>query len=397
MRLAQPPFEVRPRDPRIADWLEAYPPWLFNDRLYESIELMERYSLEQAVDFACRLDLLRGLGEWRSSQELCSSLSFQPRFQSALTWILERLVETACVDARTEKETRQYQLRQTPWQPELAAFRARALAIDQGNAPTLDLLDCAARFYPAVARGKQTAEQSLFGPEGIPLWLNYFRNDNLTYAVNNWVAAVLAAQCIEERSSIRILEIGAGAGSATEILLRWFTERGLVSRIQRYIITEPNAFFRRRAQRELTSKYADLPLEFAGLDLNLPWNQQGVAPGEFDLVFAVNVLHIAKDLLFGLSEARAALANDGWLVVGECLRPYPNQPIYPELMFQVLESFTDVDLDPEFRPNSGFLTPEQWRAAFARADFANVRVAPDIEKIRELYPHFFTGAICGQK
>ena len=41
--------------------------------------------------------------------------------------------------------------------------------------------------------------------------------------------------------------------------------------------------------------------------------------------------------------------------------------------------------------------PEQWRDAFGRAAFGNVRIAPDIEKIRELYPHFFTGAICGQK
>ena len=71
--------------------------------------------------------------------------------------------------------------------------------------------------------------------------------------------------------------------------------------------------------------------------------------------------------------------------------------MYPELMFQILESFTDVDLEPEFRPNPGFLTPAQWRSAFTRAAFANVRIAPDIEGIRELYPHFFTGAICGQK
>ena len=113
-------------------------------------------------------------------------------------------------------------------------------------------------------------------------------------------------------------------------------------------------------------------------------------------MFAVNVLHISKDLLFSLSQARSVLASDGWLVIGECLRPYPNQPIYPELMFQILESFTDVDLDPELRPNPGFLTPDQWRNAFRRAGFENVKVAPEIDRIRELYPHFFTGAICGQ-
>ncbi len=66
-------------------------------------------------------------------------------------------------------------------------------------------------------------------------------------------------------------------------------------------------------------------------------------------------------------------------------------------MFQILESFTDVHLDPEIRPNPGFLTPEQWRSAFTRADFGNVKIAPEIDRIREVYPHFFTGGICGQK
>ena len=387
---------MRPRDPRLADWLKDYPPWLFSERLYQSIELMERYSIELAVDLLRRLDLMDALGEWRSAEELCSALSLQPRFRFALAWILQRLVETACIEARTDDETRRYHLQHAPWQPNLAHLRGVGLSIDPSNAATLDLLDCAAGLYPAVARGEQNGEQTLFGPQGLPLWLNYFHNDNLTYAVNNWVAAVLAADCLEDRSNIRILEVGAGGGSASQILLRWFEERGLLPHIQRYLITEPNAFLRRRAQRGLAAQYVDLPLEWGALDLNRPWNSQVITPAEFDLVFAVNVLHISKDLLFSLSQARSALANDGWLVIGECLRPYPNQPIYPELMFQILESFTDVDLDPELRPNPGFLTPEQWRNAFRRAGFENVKVAPEIARIRELYPHFFTGAICGQ-
>jgi hypothetical protein len=108
------------------------------------------------------------------------------------------------------------------------------------------------------------------------------------------------------------------------------------------------------------------------------------------------VLHISKDLLFSLNQARSALTGNGWLVIGECLRPYVNQPIYPELMFQILESFTDVQTDPEIRPNPGFLTADHWRRAFTRAGFERVEVAPDIDSIREIYPHFFTGAICGQ-
>jgi len=390
-------FKVQPSDPRLAEYLKDYPPAVFSERLYQSIELMERYSVEMAVDLAFRLNVIDRLSQWQSVDDLTRLLSFQPSFRFALRWILERLVEIDCVEAQTNGNARFYRLRRAPRQPGLESLRAAGLKIDPSNAATLDLLDHAAKLYPAVANGERSGDHSLLGPQGVPLWLNYFHNDNLTYAVNNWVGAELAAQRVLTRRTLRILEVGAGPGSGSEILLRLFDQRGLLPRVERYLVTEPNAFFLRCSQRKLARQYTDLPLEWAALNLDLPWSAQGINSGEFDLVYAVNVMHISKDLLFSLNEARAALASDGWLVIGECLRPYFNQPIYPELMFQILESFTNVQIDPEIRPNPGFLTAEHWRRAFARAGFQRAEVAPDIDRIREIYPHFFTGAICGQK
>jgi SAM-dependent methyltransferase len=215
--------------------------------------------------------------------------------------------------------------------------------------------------------------------------------------VNNWVGAVLAAERLNTRSKLRILELGAGAGSASEILLRWFEQRGLLPRIERYFITEPNAFFRRRCERKLATQYRDLPLEWGALDINSAWDSQRVSGGEFDLVYGVNVLHVAKDLLFSLNQAHGALAPDGWLVIGECVRPYVDQPIYPELIFQILDSFSNVNTDREIRPNPGFLTADQWRRAFPRAGFRRIQLAPQIDRIREFYSHFFTAAICGER
>jgi SAM-dependent methyltransferase len=389
-------FKVQPSDPRLAEYLREYPPPVFSERLYQSIELMERYSVDMAIDLAGRLNLIDHLGQWRSVDDLCRLLSFQPSFKFALRWILERLVEIDCLEAQTNGNTRVYHLRQAPRKPNLEGLRAVGLNIDPANAATLDLLDHAANLYPAVANGEQSGDRNLLGPQGVPLWLNYFHNDNLTYAVNNWVGATLAADRLSIQSTFRILEVGAGPGSASEILLRLFNQRGLLPRIKRYLITEPNAFFRRSSQRKLAGQYPDLPLEWAALDLDSSWSTQGINPGEFDLVYAVNVMHISKDLLFSLNEARSALASNGCLVIGECLRPFFNQPIYPEMMFQILESFTNVQTDPEVRPNPGFLTAEQWRRAFTRAGFQRAQVVPDIDRIREIYPHFFTGAICGQ-
>src|SRR5438874_3259180 len=394
--LPEPPvFDPQPLDPRLAQWLKGYPPLLLSERLHRSIELMERYSIDLAIDLLGQMDVIDQLGECRSAKTLCQALSFQPRFSSTLDWLLKRLLETDCIEARTDQETQFYRLRHAPWRPELARLRSIGLDIDCANAPTLDLLDQAASLYPAVARGEQSGEQGLLRAQAIPLWLNYFNNDNLTYAVNNWVAATVAADRLTTQRKLRILELGAGAGSAGETLLRCFDERGLLPCIKRYLITEPNAFFRRRGQRELSKQLPDVPLEWQALDINLPWRNQVIAGDEFDLIYGVNVLHVAKDLLFSLGQARDALADDGWLVIGECVRPYVDQPIYAELMFQILDSFTDVITDPKIRPNSGFLNTDHWRRAFTRAGFERVEVTPDIDRIRDIYPHFFTGAISG--
>jgi SAM-dependent methyltransferase len=389
-------FQAGRSDPRLAECLQEFPPAIFSERLYQSIELMERYSIELAVDLLGRLNLVEQLGGWRSPDELCAVLGFQPRFRLALEWILSRLLESGCLQMRDDGATRSYRLRNTPWNPDFKYLRTLGLNIVPANAATLDLLDYAASAYPAVATGRQSGDHNLFGPQGVPLWLNYFHNDNLTYAVNNWVGAAAAADRLFSKPTLRVLEIGAGAGSGTEILLTLLDERSLLPRLERYVVTEPNAYFRRSNQRKLAAQYPNLPLEWSTLDLDLPWSAQGIGPREFHLVYAVNVMHISKNLLFSLNEARSALATDGWLVIGECVRPYDNQPMYPELMFQILDSFTNVETDPEIRPNPGFLTAEQWRRAFLRAGFTRTEVAPDIHRIREIYSHFFTGAICGQ-
>src|SRR6267154_6533823 len=280
--LDAPQFETGRSDPRLAECLKQFPPAIFSERLYQSIELMERYSIELAVDLLGQLNLAGQLGAWRSADELCGLLRFQPRFRLPLDWMLTRLVETGCVEVQTDCGTRSYRLVKTPRQPDLKCLRALALNIDPGNAATLDLLDHAASLYGIVATGEKSGDQNLLGPQGVPLWLNYFHNDNLTYAVNNWVGAAQAVDQLSIRRTFRILELGAGTGSASEILVQLFAENGLLPRLERYLITEPNAYFRRLSQRKLTAQYPNLALEWASLDLDLPWNTQGIAPGEFD-------------------------------------------------------------------------------------------------------------------
>ena len=192
-----------------------------------------------------------------------------------------------------------------------------------------------------------------------------------------------------------MLEIGAGLGSATAALLEILATRGDVSALASYQFTEPVVFFRRRAQRELETRHPTLPWAFTALDLNAPWSEQGVAPGSVGLVWGVNVFHLARNLGTVLAEARAALAPGGWLVVGEGVRPSA-EPAGAEFPFLLLESFTGVELDPVTRPTAGFLTAEHWTRALAAAGFADVRLVPDVVRLRAIHPGFYAAAICGR-
>jgi hypothetical protein len=71
--------------------------------------------------------------------------------------------------------------------------------------------------------------------------------------------------------------------------------------------------------------------------------------------------------------------------------------VHLDLVFNLLGAFRHPVLVPSWRPNGGFLTPEQWTAALQANGFGGVRVYPDIAAIREAYPGFVAAAIIGRR
>ena len=115
------------------------------------------------------------------------------------------------------------------------------------------------------------------------------------------------------------------------------------------------------------------------------------------MIYGVNVLHVARDLAATLAQLRAALRSDGVLVLAECVRPFAGMPLYLEIVFNLLGSFRDAVRVPGWRPNGGFLSPEQWTAALHANGFDAVEVYPDIAAIRDHYPNFMVAAIVARR
>ncbi|MEO8586315.1 MAG: methyltransferase [Acidobacteriota bacterium] len=245
---------------------------------------------------------------------------------------------------------------------------------------------------PDFFRGRKSGEEILFSPARLPLWIRYFSNANILYAINNTLGAETLARVLPAGGEV--LEIGGGCGSAAEAALR-----KLGPSVSRWRFTELVPTFARRGERAARAAAAPgTVVEAAKVDMTKPWDAQGVAPASFDAVYSVNCFHVAPDLGFVLREARAALKPDGVVVVSECVRPGANPPpSYVDFVFNFLTSFTNVTLDPVLRPNHGFLSPAAARASFAAAGFRDVTLVPDVDAVAARYPKFFVGAVVARR
>ena len=372
-------IDVTPPDPRLYAPLAAagLSPDPFDPLQDRACKLVDLYTLHVAIDLLRELADPDLLASGASADDLLARGGYVAAFRPALGWLLGRAA-AAGLDVRMPLP-----------RTDRAAVRAACLAVAPSYVPAFTLMDVAAALYPGVARGEVNGDRALLMKAS--LWVAYFDNCNAYYALNNRVAAAAAAARAAGAGPARVLEVGAGLGSATEAVL------GALPAVERYHVTEPIPFFRRRAERKLRAAHPRVAFEFGALDVNGRWAEQGVRPAGHTLVVGVNVFHLARDLVATLREAFEALEPGGWLVAGEAIRPHPHACVGAELPFQILQSYLGVETDPELRPTPGFLTAEGWTEALRRAGFTEIALVPDAARLRDLWEGAITAAVCGRR
>lgn len=276
--------------------------------------------------------------------------------------------------------------------PEPGELRKAILEEHPSSRPSLDLIDVAAEGYPDFLAGARTGNAILFDPKRPTLWEEYFSSSNPIYAATNLVAARAAAQVLERSPGpYRGLEIGAGCGSAAEALLAEHP-----AAFTSYRLTDLAPGFLRKARERLEGLHLPAPaprLSYQLLDLNASSSRWPVRVGDVDWIHAVNVLHAVRDLGASLRGLAGLLPPGGVLVLGECVRPRRGEPVPQEFVFQLLDEFREVALDPEARPDPGFLDAAAWRTSLEQAGFRDVRFFPDFEAAVKAYPAHSLAAI----
>ena len=366
----------------------------FTGTFIRSATLYDEYILRLTLAIFRTTGLEKAAATPGTTDELVTRAGFEPgRARVPVDWMLRRLSHRGILEQREVDGRSRFHLRGELPQLDPAEILEAQRRQDVSWQSSYVLAETVAQDYPVFLRGERTGEEVLFSPSRLRLWVNFFSNDNGLYVVNNLVGAAAAVELMPP-APIVIMELGGGLGSGAAALLDELRRAGRWADVGEYRFTELVPFFMRRGQQALEARFPDASfLKFSALDMNLPFAGQGIAPGSVSLVYAVNTLHVARDLDFTLREIFDALAPGGRLVVSECIRTAPAQAIYIEFIFNLMETFRSPVLHPPYRPNGGFLAPEEWQGAMEAAGFVDVRMLPDIPSLRARFPHFQVGAV----
>lgn len=362
--------------------LDDLPEDIFDPGFAGACERLDHYVGALAREVAWELSL--PLGEPFALDHLIAARGWIPSSRPTLEWLLGTLELYG--DAKRQGQA--WAVSSLDGHPPSAALRAAAIEANAAVAPSYEVLAMAAQALPRVLAGELRGEDALFGPHTMGLWFSYFSNDNPLYAPSNRITAAAAARAAGP--SPRVLEVGGGGGSAAQEIGRRLVAVGKTPWLYHFTELQP-AFLRRGARAAQAVLPPATAFKAFRYDINQPPWQQEVEPRQYDLVVAVNTVHLALDLPAALSMLRSLLAEDGALVLGELLRPSTSGVVHLELPFSLLSSYRETA--GEGRP-AGFLTEALWRRALHEAGFQQVELLPaQLSRCLEVYPGFYCAAL----
>lgn len=230
--------------------------------------------------------------------------------------------------------------------------------------PHWRMLTTVARALPSIVRGETDPLELLFSTNVAQA----FYNQNFSRHAEVGRLKVFLDLLSHERPSLRILEVGAGTGAMSRLVLETlqsFEQQTGQTRFSEYVYTDISAAYFEDA-RVLFDEYKDRML-FKTLDLEIDPAQQGFQPASYDLIIAGGVLHVPSDLISTLSKVRKLLKPKGHLVFLEVTEP---DMACAKVGFGPIESWWMAK--EEWRRYSPLATEQRWDELLRQTGFSGV-------------------------
>ncbi len=218
-----------------------------------------------------------------------------------------------------------------------------------------------ARQLPKLLNGRRTAQEMLFLEGQTDIASDLYRRTLIAWAMNQKIASV-TAQYAAEREKITILEVGAGTGATTEVVLGKIKDEGLCKAIERYNFTDLSRFFLEDAKKAY-GNYAFFST--AQLDIEA----ESVGEERYDILIGAGVLNNVDDTTAVLEKLRRRLKKGGILVISEAVGE--SIPMLISQIFMMHEAS-----DARAKTSTTFLSQEQWKETWENARLRCVEEFP---------------------
>ncbi len=235
--------------------------------------------------------------------------------------------------------------------------------------PLADIVDECFRKLQGILRGTTLITDILF-PEGSTEKMEVVYKDNAVARYFNEALTEVATAYIEQRLQVdpqprlRILEIGAGTGGTTSTLLPQL--RPFQDAIAEYCYTDLSKSFLLDAKERYGPEYAYMVYKVC--DIEQPLASQDIQIGGYDMVIATNVLHATKSMRNTLRNTKAALAQNGVLLLNEMTE----KTVFATLIFGLIDGWSLAEDTAIRMPGSPGLTPESWQWLLQEEGFKHI-------------------------
>lgn len=288
--------------------------------------------------------------------EQCSGVS--PRFQQLFVHMLSTLHSHGQLTRKGDV----YSALQGARAATIAALETDARSAWAGEEEVIDLAKACGEALVEVLRGKKSPLElfsTVLAKVQAPVQAGASLHAAYNAIIRAGIDSVLAR--LPARAPIRVFEMGGGTGVATSSLLPV-----LPAARTRYMFTDIGAYFVSKARQ----KFSQYPfVDFSTLNVDMSPQEQGFGSHCYDIVIAVNMLHVTRNMDSSLQHARSLLAPGGLLLIWEITRCAPDFDVTYGLLMEAIH-------DGERNQGDPFLDGAGWTRTLLANGFSQVSVLP---------------------
>jgi malonyl CoA-acyl carrier protein transacylase len=316
-----------------------------------------RLSLAYMVRTFRALGVFTAASERHTAQQIVSSTGILPIYVKLIERWLTRLSEAGMLVKQGNTFSAPQPLPNEP----IDGLREDARACFANYPAMFDYVDLCGTKLVDVLTGRESALETLFPGGASHITEGLYQTSVVARYFNEIVRSVVQAAA-SAPGPLSILEIGAGTGGTTSMLLP-----ELSSVRPRYVFTDVSRLFLVQGKQKFAAY--DF-VEYELLDIEKSPAEQGFSEHGFDLIVAANVLHATSDLAATMRRVLSMLSSGGVLVMLETT----DHPIWLDISTGLIEGWQKFE-DP-LRGSHPLLDPSQWAALLRDCGFETSNAFP---------------------